>query len=63
MGDMADHLIEQGMDDWLSHKTGDCDTDGPCQYCYEREQRNEKRSKQRRKQKRESRLRARGEKP
>ena len=45
MGDMADHLIEQGMDSYFAHLHGDCDTDGPCQECEEREVRLAKRRK------------------
>ncbi len=33
MGDQADYLIEQGMDEWMRHKSGDCDVD--CRYCWE----------------------------
>jgi len=32
MGDMADELFEQGMDEWLRHQGGDCGPD-PCPYC------------------------------
>lgn len=31
MGDMADYLIEQGMDALAQHEAGGCD--GPCQEC------------------------------
>ena len=35
MGDMADWNIDQGLDSWWAHKAGECDCDGPCQYCDE----------------------------
>lgn len=31
MGDMADWIIEQGMDEWDAHEAGEC-LDG-CPYC------------------------------
>lgn len=59
MGEYADQAIEQGMDDWLAHKAGECGQDGPCQYCYENEQRNAKRRKAYHKKRREEKKRAR----
>ena len=35
MGDMADDLIEQGMDALDAHLRGECDFAEPCQYCDE----------------------------
>ena len=36
MGDIADYVIEQGMDHWHAHLAGDCGPD-PCQYCEKEE--------------------------
>jgi hypothetical protein len=36
MGDIADHLTEQGEDQWHRHLHGQCGED-PCQYCEEDE--------------------------
>lgn len=33
MGEMADALIEEGMDGWLAHISGDCNYLDPCPYC------------------------------
>jgi hypothetical protein len=33
MGDMADLNIEEGLFSYWLHKRGECDCDGPCQYC------------------------------
>ena len=35
MGDMADFLIEQGIDELARHQAGMCE--GPCPYCEEEE--------------------------
>jgi hypothetical protein len=35
MGDAADMVTEQGMDAWMLHQMGECDTREPCQYCAE----------------------------
>ena len=36
MGEIADHLTEQGMDELATHDSGMCD--GPCQYCEDEEE-------------------------
>lgn len=35
MGDEADRTIDEGLDALMLHRTGQCDTSDPCQYCAE----------------------------
>lgn len=41
MGDMADYIIDQGLDEWLRHLAGLCGEYCDCQYCREEEQNKE----------------------
>jgi ribonuclease HI len=36
MGDIAEHLNEQGQEAYDAHLRGECGQDGPCQYCEEK---------------------------
>ncbi len=38
MGDIADYIIEQGLDDLAQHHAGRCGEIGPCQHCKEEHQ-------------------------
>lgn len=49
VGDAADTNIEQGLDALLLHQTGECDTEGPCQYCAEEDRNAEKQIQKERK--------------
>jgi hypothetical protein len=42
MGDEADRLIDDGLDAFLLHFTGMCDSIDPCQYCEDEEKSREK---------------------
>ena len=48
MGDIADALTEQGMDEWQGHLIGQCGQYGPCPYCAKEETRREARRTSRR---------------
>ena len=49
MGDAADHLIEQGLDEWWTHQNGQCD--GWCPYCEEELQKAAPRKRKRKRRK------------
>jgi len=46
MGDEAERQIEEGMDAWSRHISGDCGPDR-CQYCEDEERAREKRREKR----------------
>ena len=43
MGDIADDYFDSGMDAWILHQMGECDSLDECQYCREEESKTKKR--------------------